>query len=121
MKPLQTMSRSTIAAIAVAVWFAPSCLLLSQLAKNGGTPLKNLEFLPTLYGFTLLQWLRWLFQVLFEQRWLHWTLAVIISVGLPVALVVLMLRAPRRRPVILAVGFLLSCALTAAAYCLLRA
>jgi hypothetical protein len=121
MKPLKNMSRKTIAAISLLVWFAPSFFLLSQLAKNGGTPLKNVEILPMMYGFTLLQWLRWLFQVLFEQRWFHWTLAVIISVGLPVALVVLMLRTSRRRPVVLVAGLTVSCALTAAAYCLLRA
>src|SRR5450759_3637156 len=117
MPRLKNMSRGAVVAISLPLWFAPSCLLLFQMAKNGGTALKNVEFLPMMYGFTLAQWLRFLFQ----QHWFLLTLAVIISVGLPIALVALTLRTSRWRPVVLVAGLIISCALTAAAYCLSRA
>jgi hypothetical protein len=115
--PLRNASRKAIVAVSLPVWFVPSCFLLHPLAKNGTTAMQRLWILPTIYGFTATMWLR----ALLERRWFHWTLAVILSLALPVGLVILMVRTPRWRPVILVVGFIISCALTAAAYCLLLA
>ncbi len=70
-----------------------------------------------MYGFTLAMW----FRALLQQHWFYWAFTVIVSLGLPVMLVVLMLRTSRWRPVVLIGGLILSCALTAAAYCLLIA
>lgn len=117
MPPLKNLSRKAVVTISLLVWFAPSGMLLFQMSKNGGTALKNAEYLPLMYGITLAQWLR----LLFQQQWFFLLLSVIISIGLPVALVVLMLRTSRWRPVVLAAGLIISCALTVAAYCLLRA
>jgi|ERR1035437_2826902 hypothetical protein len=117
MPPLKNMSRKAVVAISLLAWFVPSLFLLFQMAKNGVAALKNVEFLPMMYGFTLTMW----FRALLQQHWFYWTLAVIISLGLPATLVILMLRTSRWRPVVLIVGLILSCALTAAAYCLLRA
>ena len=115
--PLKNLSRKTVVAVSLVAWFVPSLFLLFQMAKNGGTALKNLEFLPMMYGFTLAMW----FRVLLQQHWFQWTFVVIVSVGLPVLLVVLMLRTSRWRPLVLVVGLILSCALTAATYCMLLA
>lgn len=40
-----------------------------------------------------------------QQQWFHWALAVGVSLGLPVMLVMLMLRAPRWRAVVLVGGW----------------
>jgi hypothetical protein len=117
MKPLKQMSRKTVIAISLLVWFVPSLFLLVQLAKNGTTGMQRVLALPIMYGFTL----AFLFRVLLQQRWFYWVFAVILSLAMPVMLVVFMLRAPRWRPAVLVVGLMLSCALTAAAYCLLLA
>jgi hypothetical protein len=117
MPPLKNMSRKAVVAIALLTWFVPSLFLLFQLAKNGTTGSQRVLVLPVIYGLTLAMWFRFLLQ----QHWFYWTFAVIISLGPPVMLVVLMLRTSRHRPVVLIVGLILSCALTAAAYCLLLA
>lgn len=118
MPPLKNMSRKAVVAISLLAWFVPSLFLLFQMGKNGGTFLKNVEFLPMMYGFTLAMWFRALLQ---QQHWFYWAFAVIISLGLPATLVILVLRTSRWRPVVLIVGLIVSCALTIAAYCLLRA
>jgi hypothetical protein len=118
MTPLKNMSRKTVVAISLLTWFVPSLFLLFQLAKNGTTGVQKVIVLPMMYGFTLTMWFRALLQ---DKHWFFWTLSVIISLGLPTALVVLALRTSRWRPVVLVAGLIISCALTAAAYCLLRA
>jgi hypothetical protein len=103
--------------ISLFTWFAPSLFLLFQLAKNGTAGVQRVLILPVMYGFTLAMW----FRALLQQHWFYWAFAVIISLGLPVMLVILVLRTSRWRPVVLIGGLILSCALTAAAYCLLLA
>jgi len=117
MQPLKNMSRKAVITISLLTWFVPSLFLLFQLAKNGTTGIQRILFLPIMYGFTLAMW----FRTLLQHHWFYWTFAVLISLGLPVMLEVLMLRTSLWRPVILIVGLILSCALTAAAYCLLIA
>ena len=121
MPALKSMSQKALIAVSLLVWFVPSCFLLFQLAKNGTTVTQSVLCLPTMYGFTVAVWLRWVCKVLFEQQWFRWAFAAIISISLPTALVLLVLRAPRWRPMLLVIGLLGSCALTAAAYCLLTA
>jgi len=117
MPPLKNMSRKAVVAISLLAWFLPSLFLLFQLAKNGTTGTQRMLALPIMYGLTLEMW----FRALLQHHWFSWTFIVIISLGLPVMLVVLMLRASRWRTLVLVVGLILSCALTAAAYCLLLA
>ena len=117
MPPLKNMSRKAVVAISLLAWFVPSLFLLFQLAKNGTTGIQRMFYLPMMYGFTLAMW----FRALLQQHWFYWAFTVIVSLGLPVMLVVLMLRTSRWRPVVLIGGLILSCALTAAAYCLLIA
>jgi hypothetical protein len=119
MPPLKNMSRKAAVATALLVWFVPSLFLLFQLAKNGVTAVQTITALPVMYGYTLTVWFRILLQD--RHHWFFWTFSVIVSLGLPATLVVLMLRTSRWRPVVLIVGLILSCALTAAAYCLLIA
>ena len=117
MPPLKNMSGKAVIAISLLAWFVPSLFLLFQLARNGTTGIQRVLFLPLMYGFTLATW----FRALLQQHWFHWTFAVIVSLGLPAMLVFLMLRTSRWRPAVLIGGVILSCALTAAAYCLLIA
>lgn len=111
------MSRKMVVAISLLAWFVPSLFLLFQLAKNGTTVVQRVVVLPVMYGFTLAMW----FRTMLQHHWFYWTFAVIISVGMPVMLVFFVLHTSRRRPVVLIGGLILSCALTAAAYCLLIA
>ena len=117
MRPLKDMPRARVALISLLVWFVPSCFLLLQLARNGASVIQRMLFLPLMYGFAASMWLR----VMLQHRWFMWTLAAIISIGLPLTLVGLMFRIPRWRLWILIAGLTVSCALTAAAYCLLLA
>lgn len=117
MHSLKDMSRARIAIISVLVWFAPSCFLLFQLIGDRADAIKGILYLPLMYGFTASMWLR----VLLQQRWFAWIFAALISIGFPLALVVLMFRSAHWRAWILIAGLIISCLFTAAAYCLLRA
>ena len=118
MPPLKNLSRKSVIAISLLIWFGPSLFLLLQLAKNGTNVIQRVLILPVMYGFTLTLWLRALLQ---DRHWFFWIFSVIMSLGLPAMLVFLMLRCSRGRLPILLVGLILSCALTTAAYWLLRA
>ena len=117
MRPLKELSGKVIVIISLLVWFLTSSFLLVQFGRNSVGHLQALLLLPAIYGFTILAW----FKALLDHRWSHWPTVIIISVALPFCLVMLMLRHPRWRPLILAFGLIIACVLTAAAYLLLLA
>ena len=117
MPSLKNMSRLQIVYISLLAWFLPSCFLLVQLHAKGMRPGQSLMMLPLLYGALPGAWLG----NLFDQEWIKGATSVIFAIALPAGFVLLMLRMPKWRGVILAVGLILFCALTAAAYSMLKA
>ena len=111
----KTMSRKATVTISLLVWFMPSCFLLPQIGRNGILGAERGFFLPVINGFPL----AWLLAASLHANWLMWPLMVSISIALPAALVILMLRTAHRRPAVLAIGFIVSCVLSTVAYWLM--
>src|SRR4051794_27957627 len=115
MLPLKQMSRKSIVLISSLVWFVPSCFLLFQLDTKGMSGLtRSVLLLPLLYGWTMAAYLR----VLFQQHWFLNVSGILVSIALPLGFVLLMLRLPAWRKVILIGGLVLFCMLAVAAHLL---
>ncbi len=117
MTSLKNMSRLQIVYISLLAWFLPSCFLLVKLHANGMSPVQSLMMLPLLYGATPGA----LLGAIFHQDWIKDGTCVLFAILLPAAFVILMLRFPNKRGVTLTAGLILFCALTAAAYLMLKA
>ncbi len=120
MNPLRNRSRKTIVAITLLAWFGPALFLLPQLLKNGVSGRQSVLICPLMYGFTTSMCCQALDRVHWAG-WFNWTAMAVFSLAYPVGFVLLMLRADRRRPLVLAGGLLLASALATLAYWLLRA
>ena len=120
MNSLRHRSRKTIVAITLLAWLGPAFCLLPQLLKNGVSGIPAVLSCPLMYGFTAGMWLQALTRTHWPD-WLYWTATVAYSLTFPAGFVILMLRADRRRPLVLAGGLLLASGLATAAYWLLRA
>ena len=120
MNMLHNRSRKAIVAITLLAWFGPALFLLPQLLKNGVSGRQAVLICPLMYGFTTSMW----FQAVDRGHWagwLNWTATAVCSLAYPAGFVILMLRADRRRPAILAGGLLIAIGLATMAYWLLRA
>jgi len=117
MPSLKDMSRQQIVYISLLGWFLPSCFLLVQLHTNGLPPGKSIMLLPLMYGAVPGSFLG----NIFHQDWIKGATSVLFAIALPAGFVFLMLRVPKWRGVILVTGLILFCALTAAAYSMLKA
>lgn len=117
MASLKNMSRLQIVYISLIAWFLPSCFLLPKLHASGMKPGQSIMMLPLFYG----AFPGALLGNLFHQEWIKGATSVIFAIALPAGFILLMLRFPNRRPVILIAGLILFCLLTAAAYSALKA
>ncbi len=118
--PLRNWSRKAIIAITLLAWFGPALFLLPQLLKNGVSGMQAFLICPLMCGFTTGLWFQALDHVHWAG-WFNWMAAVAFSLAYPAGFVILMLRADRRRPLVLADGLPFASALTTTAYWLLRA